>query len=99
MKRPANHAYAERLRALIRQVPGHEHVDVRARGDHLLVVLVQGEDCEPVARATRLDSKSYGLSFRSHTGRWEPMPIAGDLEEIARAMTEELGAYLDPGNL
>ena len=99
MKPKANHAYAERLRTLIRQVPGHEHVDVRPRGDHLVVELLEGEHREPVARATRLDSKSFGLSFRSHTGRWEPMPISGDLDEIARAMTEELGAYLDSGNL
>jgi hypothetical protein len=99
MKQSANQAYAERLRVLIRQVHGHRHVDVRAHGKHLIVEVVYEAEREPVARATRLDSRTFGLSFRSHTGKWEPMPVAGDLEEIARAMTQELGAYLDPDNL
>jgi len=37
--------------------------------------------------------------FRSHTGRWEPLPVVGRLEDIVRAITEELGAYIDPANL
>jgi len=99
MKQPANNANAERLRSLIRQLGNYSHVDVRAHGQHLIVELIHDDEREPVARATRLDSKTFGLSFRSHTGRWEPMPISGGLEEIARAMTEELGAYVDPSNL
>jgi hypothetical protein len=99
MRQSANHAHAERLRALIRNVPGHDHVDVRTRGQDLIIEVMHADDREPIARATRLDGHRFGLSFRSHTGRWEPMPISGDLEEIAQAMTEELGAYIDPGNL
>jgi len=99
MKQPANHANAEHLRLLIRQVHGYRYVDVRAHGPHLIIELIHDDEREPVARATRLDNHTFGLSFRSHTGRWEPMPIAGDLQEIARAMTQELGAYLDPRNL
>ncbi len=99
MKQPPNQANAERLRFLIRQVHGHRHVDVRAHGQHLIIELTHDDEREPVARATRLDSRTFGLSFRSHTGKWEAMPVAGDLEEIARAMTEELGAYIDSINL
>lgn len=99
MKHSANHADAERLVNLIRKLGDYGHVDIRAHGQHLIVELLQDTEREPIAQATRLDSHTYGLSFRSHTGKWEPMPIAGNLEEIARAMTEELGAYIDPSNL
>jgi hypothetical protein len=99
MKQPANNANAERLRSLIRQLGNYGHVDVRAHAQHLIVELIHDSEREPVARATRLDSQTFGLSFPSHTGRWEPMPVSGGLEEIARAMTEELGAYIDPSNL
>jgi len=96
---PLSRASAERLLFLIRQVPGHDHVGVRAHGQYLIIELILDDATEPVARATRLDSNTFGLSFRSHTGRWEPMPIAGNLEEIARAMTGDLAAYLDSSNL
>ena len=99
MKQPANHTNAERLRALIRGLGNYSHVDVRAHGDHLIVELLHDDEPQPVARATRLDDQTFGLSFRSHTGRWEPLPVSGGLEEIARAMTQELGAYIDPSNL
>lgn len=100
MKHPQSLAHADRLRALVRQGRGYRHVDVRARGEHLVIELLRdSEQREPIARATRLDARTYGLSFRSHTGKWERMPITGDLEEIARALTQELGAYLDPANL
>lgn len=92
-------ANAARLRALVRQGLGYRHVDVRARGEYLVIELLRDSEREPIARATRLDARTYGLSFRTHTGRWEKMPLTGDLEEIARALTEELGAYLNPANL
>ena len=99
MKQPANHPNAERLRSLIRQLGNYSHVHVRAHGQHLIVELIHDDERQPVARATRFYSHTFGLSFRSHTGTWEPMPVSGGLEEIARAMTEELGAYIDPSNL
>ena len=96
---PDGLANAARLRALVRQGRGYRHVDVRVHGEHLVVELLRDREREPIARATRLDARTYGLSFRSHTGKWEKMPITGNLEEIARALTEELGSYLDPANL
>jgi hypothetical protein len=101
MKHPANKARAEQLRTLICLAHDYRHVDVRPHGQHLIVELLHDSEREPVARATRLDAQgyAYGLSFRTHTDTWEPMPITGTLEEIARALTQELGAYLDPANL
>jgi hypothetical protein len=43
-------------------------VSVRATRGHLNIVVDNGE---PVARCTPLGAGQYGLSFHSHTGRWE----------------------------
>lgn len=99
MKSPYPGAAAQRLQQLIRQRGQYGHVEVRSRTQHLIVEVVEEAGREPVARATAINAQEYGLSFRSHTGRWEPLPIVGKLEDIARAITEELGAYIDPANL
>ena len=39
-------------------------------------------------------SGHYGLSFMRHTGRWEPMPFSGPLQEMADTVVSTLGAYL-----
>jgi len=92
-------AAALRLQELIRQKGQYAHVEVRSRSQHLIVEVVLDTRREPVARATAINPQEYGLSFRSHTCRWEPLPVVGTLEEIARGITEELGAYIDPANL
>jgi hypothetical protein len=67
------------------------HVTVQAQRGHLLIL---AGDEEPVARLTPLPNGSFGLSFRNHTGRWEPMPVAGDLAEVAYGLVDTLGMYL-----
>lgn len=99
MKPTAAGAAAQRLQDLIRAKGQYGHVEVRSRGQNLVVEVVSDDGRDPVARATPITSKEYGLSFHSHTGRWEPLPVTGDLDEIARSITEELGAYIDPANL
>ncbi|RCJ08360.1 hypothetical protein DDK22_11445 [Cupriavidus necator] len=34
-----------------------------------------------VARLTELARNRYGAAFRSHSGRWEPLPGAGSLDQ------------------
>ncbi len=99
MKSPFSGTDATRLQDLIRQKGPYGHVEVRSRGHHLVVEVVDEGGRDPVARATPISRTEYGLSFRSHTGRWDPLPVMGPLEEIARSITEELGAYIDPDNL
>lgn len=61
---------------------------VRVHGNHLIVGRQepigpsgQLENCDRV-RLTQLPASAYGLSVKRHTGRWEPTPFAGTLEEI-----------------
>jgi hypothetical protein len=67
------------------------HVRVRLTRGHLDIC----PDEEPIARATPLGAGEYGLSFRRHTGKWERMPITGPLGELAKAVVDTLGPYLE----
>ncbi|HEU0073983.1 MAG TPA: hypothetical protein VFS30_08215 [Dehalococcoidia bacterium] len=91
---------AAALERLIRTRGNYEHVLVRPRSGHFLVkVLASDGTSQLVARATRIGADEYGLSFRTHTGRWESTPVCGSLEAIAEGLTGPLSAYLDAGNL
>jgi hypothetical protein len=51
-------------------------------------------DGYPVARLTPLGTGLYGLSLRTHQGRWEKMPWSGPLMEIVEVLVTTLGPYL-----
>jgi len=91
---------AARLQELLRARGAGDHVAVRAARGHLQVE-TRGPDEPPevIARATPLGGGAFGLSFHSHTGRWEPMPVGGTMEDVAEAVTDLLGPYIDPHNL
>jgi hypothetical protein len=82
---------ATRLREAIHGLGDYGHVRVRALRGHLYVYA--NED-DPVARLTPLTADQYGLSFHTHTGRWEPMPFAGKIPQVARDLVDSLGIYL-----
>lgn len=76
----AIHALGDFAHVTVRPVRGHLHIFV---GDE-----------EPVARLTPLPGGHFGLSFHSHSGRWEPMPVVGDLAQVAHDLVHALGIYL-----
>ncbi len=91
---------AVRLERLMHARGDYAHVTIRAQGHHLVVEVDDGSGAkDPTARATSLGGGLYGVSFRSHTGRWEPVPIQGTLEDVAEALTVEFGPYLDQDNV
>jgi len=59
---------------------------VRVHGDHLII----GRNEEVTAdlprddrvRLTRLSPRTYGLSVKRHTGRWERTPFTGSMEDM-----------------
>ena len=90
-------ADAQQLESLVRARGAYGHVGVRAARGHLLVENRSAQAApDVVARATPIGAGSYGLSFRTHTGRWEPMPVSGLLADVAAATVELLGPYLAP---
>ncbi len=73
------------------------HLDLVRRGAHLLIVEAASPD-EPIARIKATSRDRYTADFRNHRGRWESLPIEGDLESTVAAIVEMLGPYLEPTN-
>lgn len=82
---------AARLRREIHALGDFAHVTVRPARGHLVI---SGDGNDPVARLTPIGAGQYGMSFRRHTGLWEPMPFVGDLSQQANTLIAALGAYL-----
>lgn len=93
-------ASAAHLQDMIRQRGDFAHVHVQARAGHLLVKTQDKQGIQDiVARATPIGGGEYGLSFRTHSGRWEPMPVSGDMDQIVSGLLDLLGPYLDRTNI
>ncbi|AME28140.1 hypothetical protein [Burkholderia sp. PAMC 26561] len=94
---PTKH-YAAELQRQLRSLLGHEQIVTQAYGRHLLIKRLDDEKPTVVARLTELGRNSYSAAFRSHTGRWEPLPGTGPLDEMAEVVVTLLQAYLQPDN-
>jgi len=70
---PAKH-YAAELQRQLRSLLGHEQIITQAYGRHLLIKRLDDDEPTIVARLTELARNRYGAAFRSHSGRWEPLP-------------------------
>jgi hypothetical protein len=82
---------AETLQRAVHTLGDYTHVSVRAERGHLNIFI---DDGAPVARVTPLGGNQFGLSFHSHTGRWEPMPFVGEVIPLAHDLVTTLGPYL-----
>ena len=89
---------AAELQRQLATLTGHDKATVRPYGKHLLIQMHRGDDdaVDTVARITELARNSYASAFRSHTGRWEPLPGTGTLAETAELVVSLLAPYLDP---
>lgn len=95
---PAPHAQASaaELQRHLAEFTGHDHARVRPYGKHLLIQMHRNETVDTVARLTQVARNSYTAAFRSHTGRWEPLPVAGDLKHAADLVVALLAPFFDP---
>lgn len=82
----------------LQELLGHQQVKVKPHGRHFLIQMDLGEELETVARLTQFPDKTFGAAFKSHTGRWEPLPDEGTRDEVIEAVTCQLGPYLTPEN-
>ncbi|SOE87790.1 hypothetical protein SAMN05446935_8447 [Burkholderia sp. YR290] len=94
---PAKYHAAE-LQRQLRSLLGHEQIVTQAYGPHLLIKRLDDEEPTVVARLTELGRNRYGAAFRSHSGRWEPLPGTGSLEEMADVVVTLLQPYLQLDN-
>lgn len=99
---PAPHAQAKaaELQRQLATLTGHQHARVKPYGKHLLIQIhsagADGDNVDTIARLTELGRNSYSSAFRSHTGRWEPLPGTGDLATAADLVVTLLGPYFQP---
>jgi hypothetical protein len=94
---------AAELQRQLATLTGHQRAHVRPYGKHLLIQMhsSNGSDdnddsINTIARLTELARNSYSAAFRSHTGRWEPLPGSGDLATVADLVVSLLGPYFEP---
>jgi hypothetical protein len=89
-------AKAAELQRQIATLTGHDLAQVKPYGKHLLIQMHRDDSVDTIARLTKLARNSYSSAFRSHTGRWEPLPGTGDLATTADLVVSLLGPYFDP---
>lgn len=94
---PTKH-YAAELQRKLHSLLGHDQIVTQAYGRHLLIKRRDDEESTVVARLTELAPNRYSAAFRSHTGRWEPLPGTGSLDEMADVVVTLLQPYLQPDN-
>jgi hypothetical protein len=97
MPTPLAQANAAELQRLLAQLTGHTLAHVRPYGKHLLIQIHRDDTTDTVARLTEIARNKYTAAFRSHSGRWEPLPAApADLKQTAELVTTLLAPYLQP---
>ena len=91
-------AKAAELQRQIATLTGHELARVKPYGKHLLIQMHRDDGVDTVARLTELGRNAYSSEFRSHTGRWEPLPGTSDLATTADLVVSLLSPYLEFNN-
>lgn len=89
---------AAELQRQLATLTGHGLAHVKPYGKHLLIQMHRGDSFDTIARLTETDRNTYSSAFRSHTGRWEPLPGTGDLATTAALVVALLAPYFDPDN-
>jgi hypothetical protein len=89
---------AAELQRQLATLTGHALACVKPYGKHLLIQMHRDDNVDTIARLTETGRNAYSSAFRSHTGRWEPLPGNGDLATAAALIVALLGTYFDPAN-
>jgi hypothetical protein len=87
---------AAELQRLLAELTGHTAAHVRPYGKHLLIQMRRDDALDTVARLTETARHHYTAAFRTHSGRWEPLPAVGNMRQTAEAVVTMLASYLDP---
>ena len=90
--------HAAELQRQLASLTGHDLAKVRPYGKHLLIQMQRDESVYTIARLTEIGRNAYSSAFRSHTGRWEPLPGSGDLATTADLVVTLLAPYFDPNS-
>jgi hypothetical protein len=98
-------ALADLVRVKLIALGDFGHLHIRHDGQHIVVGHPappdNPDDGNPVFRLTILGGLPvhFGLSFASHDGRWQKLPVSGLLGDVLSQTVEMLGPYLEPQTL
>ena len=90
--------HAAELQRQLAALTGRDLAQVRPYGKHLLIQMHRDASVDTIARLTEIGRNTYSSAFRSHTGRWEPLPGSGDLATTADLVVTLLAPYFDPNS-
>lgn len=86
---------AEELEEKLHEHDELTHLCVKVRGDKLVIYSGDANDPQKHARLTDIGRGIWGLSLPRHTGRWEPTPFTGTIEEILDTLVSNFSFYLE----
>ncbi|MHB1248539.1 MAG: hypothetical protein ACYCZL_03900 [Polaromonas sp.] len=89
---------AAELQRQFATLTGHDLAHVKPYGKHLLIQMQRGDSLDTIARLSETARNTYSAAFRSHTGRWEPLPASGDIASTAELLVTLLAPYFDSNN-
>ena len=89
---------AAELQRQLATLTGHDLAHVKPYGKHLLIQIHRDDNVDTIARLTETGRNAYSSAFRSHTGRWEPLPGTGDLATTPDLVVTLLATYFDSDN-
>jgi hypothetical protein len=84
-----------KLETQLRALLGHDQIVVSSHGGHLLIKLLEDGAEETVARLSEIRPNLYIAGFKTHKGKWEPLPGEGNLSEMAELVVDMLRPYLE----
>lgn len=89
---------AEKLNLKLHQLLDHDQFRVRILGQHLIIDIEESSSgvWATIARLTYISDNMYQPAYRNHKGRWEPLPVTGELSETTESLVEMLDIYLQP---
>jgi hypothetical protein len=89
---------AAELQRQLATLTGHALAHVKPYGKHLLIQMHRGDSLDTIARLSETARNTYSSAYRSHTGRWEPLPGTGNIATAAELVVTLLAPYFDPNN-
>ncbi|WP_127580748.1 hypothetical protein [Paenibacillus koleovorans] len=73
---------------------GFSHIQVRPRGQHLILFSTEGGERVNRARLSVIDTRTFGLSMADHRGKWEPTPFTDAPQALTRLLIDQFSFAL-----